>query len=90
MITLCPIDISSNQKTSQFEAHRGYNPMKRWLTKGTGCQSEKRQTTEILEHGGGLHENSGVYERRHRVEFGLGKGKYLSHGWNGDGGRGGG
>ena len=64
--------------------------MKRRLTKGTGCQSEKRKTAEMPERGGGLHEDSEVYERRHRAGFGLRKGEFLSHRRDGDGGRGGG
>ena len=37
------------------------------------------QTTEMLERGGCLDEDSQVYERRDRTEVGLGKGESLSH-----------
>ena len=77
-MTLCPIDVSSDQKTSQSGARQRYNPMRRRLTKGTGRQSEKRKTAEILERGGDLHEISGVCERRHRAGFGLGKGEFYA------------
>ena len=33
----------------------------------------------MLERGGRLHEDSGVYERRDRTEVGLRKGEFLSH-----------
>jgi hypothetical protein len=41
------------------------------------------QTWEMLERGGCLHEDSGVYERQNRSEVGLGKGEFLSHRWRG-------
>ena len=45
----------------------------------------------MLRHGGHLHEDAAVYERRDRTEVGLGKREFLSHRWGiGDGGRGGG
>ena len=47
--------------------------MKRRLTKGNGRQPEKRKTAKMLERGGGLHEDSGLYEGRVWAEFGLEK-----------------
>ena len=66
MMILYSIDVGSDQKRSESEAGRRYNPMRRRLTKGTGRQSEKCKTAEMLERGGGLHEDSEVHERRDR------------------------
>ena len=35
----------------------------------------------MLERGGRLHGNAGVYERQARAEVGLGKGVFLGHRW---------
>ena len=45
---------------------------------------------EMLQRGGRLHNDAGMYERRDRAKIGLGKGKCLSQPGDGDGGKAGG